>query len=235
MSNIQHIDKDANYMSYVHDPFALEKMEKLILSGRINHKITSLQQREIKAASGHCSYAFNNDYPWGTVEINGEKKVVCKCINLECSGFDGCRNGISPFNEEELRSDLIGLRSDGKVKLLLEEQLSIGRAFKEKLTGPIVEDLEIFEAENTPDKGIHISGKEEIDETTKPEINVTKFEIKEKEKHIDEISNKMKLKKIGDTEIPDEFIKWMTENQFKISIAKGYVNAINSANASATP
>jgi len=217
-------------VSYVHDPFAFEKMEKLIFSGIINYKMTDLQQREIKFLSKHCSYAFKDDYPWGTVEINGEKKVVCKCINLECAVFDKCRNGVSSFNEDELRSDLIGIRADDKVKLLLDDQLSIGRAFKEKLIGSVVENIEIFEVENTPDKEIHISRKEEMDETTKLEINITKFEIKEKEKYIDEISDKTKLKKTGDTEILEEFIKWMTENQFKISIAKGYVNAIKSAN-----
>lgn len=88
LSNIQIVDTskaaDTSYMAFVHDPFALEEMEKLIEIGRIQYNMTPLQRREMRDASKHCSYAFVDDYPWGTVEINGEKKVVCKCINLVC-------------------------------------------------------------------------------------------------------------------------------------------------------
>lgn len=139
LSNLQPIDtsiaNDIKYMSFVHDPFALEQMQKLIEMGRIQNIMTGIQAKEMKNASGHCAFAFKDDYPWGTVVIDGNKNVVCKCINQECSVFSQCRKGISSFSESELETDSIGVKPDKSREEKLLDQLEEGKHFKEKLTG----------------------------------------------------------------------------------------------------
>lgn len=99
-SNLQivngYIDKDSVFLSSIHDPFALTIMRERNYSG-----ITSQQKEEFSAASLHCTYAPEDDYPWGTIiNENGEPKVVCKCTNVSCSYFNSCR---PDFEESELK------------------------------------------------------------------------------------------------------------------------------------
>lgn len=146
LSNIQPIDNsipnDTKYMTFVHDPFALEQMAKMIETGRIKNVMTCIQAREMKIASRHCAFAYKDDYPWGTILVNGEKKVVCKCINRECSIFSQCRSGISEFSEEELETDKIGKKPSQYSQEILRQQYELGKAFKKKLTRQLVEDDE---------------------------------------------------------------------------------------------
>lgn len=98
-SNLQilndYIDKDRNFLASIHDPFALAIMRERNIDA-----ITTRQKEEYDAASLHCTYAFEDDYPWGTViDNNGEAKVVCKCTNVSCSNFKTCR---TDFDESEL-------------------------------------------------------------------------------------------------------------------------------------
>lgn len=150
LSNIQIIDttkpNDTKYMSFVHDPFSLEQMDKMIETGRIHYGMTQLQVKEKKTASGHCAFAFKEDYPWGTILLDGEKRVACKCINQECSVFSQCRRGISEFSEEELNTDSIGILPDNAFENELSRQLEKGKNFKDKLIGEnITEEVEFVE------------------------------------------------------------------------------------------
>lgn len=104
-SNIQiikegYILKDNNFLSYIRDPFALEKLERCIRMKETNYAFSDIQKNEYERSSLHCSFAKESDYPWGTI-INeaGIEKVVCRCINVECLQFRTCR---PDFNEDEL-------------------------------------------------------------------------------------------------------------------------------------
>lgn len=99
-SNLQPISQknnldDRKFMSHVHDPFNLEKLEK---SG--TYHLSELQQREYEQTSMHCAYAYADDYPFGTVIAeDGKRKVVCKCLKTDCPLFSRCR---PDFKQEEL-------------------------------------------------------------------------------------------------------------------------------------
>ena len=78
--------EDRRFLAQVHDPFSLEQMKKQGLS------LDSFQEKEYRQASVHCSYAFKDDYPWGTISMpDGKKTVVCRCTNTKCHLFVKCR------------------------------------------------------------------------------------------------------------------------------------------------
>jgi DNA helicase-2/ATP-dependent DNA helicase PcrA len=113
LSNLQPVDvnieTDNHFLSFIHDPFALTLMEGLINSGYLKYKMTPLQEKEMKSASRHCIYAFKDDYPWGTIIIGDEKKVVCKCTNKECFLFDECTRkyrSLTQLGEESIGINL---------------------------------------------------------------------------------------------------------------------------------
>lgn len=98
-SNLQPIKgsirEDRHFLSSIHDPFALEAMRKLGYGA-----ITPIQKKEYSDASLHCSYAYKDDYPWGTIVApDGNQKVVCKCTNTGCAAFTNCR---ADFDVSEL-------------------------------------------------------------------------------------------------------------------------------------
>lgn len=96
-SNIQPVKQedllsDASFLKHIHDPFALE-----ILYKKDSMYLDSLQKKEFDYASMHCAYAYKDDYPWGTVNINEkDKKVVCKCTKTDCIHFKVCRSDFDP-------------------------------------------------------------------------------------------------------------------------------------------
>lgn len=96
-SNLQPIGEterfnDSALLQYVYDPFALDFMH------RQKFNMTESQQQAWEKASGHCSLAFADDYPWGTVkDKSGKEKVVCKCLNIRCSQFRKCRPFFDPM------------------------------------------------------------------------------------------------------------------------------------------
>lgn len=95
-SNLQLVNgdfrNDRNFLSSIHDPFALEWMQKLEYEA-----ITPIQKKEFRDASLHCAYAFADDYPFGTiVNTQGVQQVVCKCTNVNCSLFTRCRPDFNP-------------------------------------------------------------------------------------------------------------------------------------------
>lgn len=101
-SNIQPVkgsyEKDMAFLSSIHDPFALEAMKKLGYE-----MITRLQEKEYENAALHCAYAYEHDYPWGTiVRPDGTHQVVCKCTNTACGNFLKCR---PDFDEKELQAE----------------------------------------------------------------------------------------------------------------------------------
>lgn len=96
-SNLYPVEKsfsgDAVFRSKIHDPFSLEILKK-------EYSLTKIQDTEYDYASVKCSYALEDDYPWGTViGEDGNERVVCKCINTRCHLFAKCR---PDFNKDEL-------------------------------------------------------------------------------------------------------------------------------------
>lgn len=90
------ISEDKHFLASIHDPFALDTMHQLGFE-----MITSIQQQEYQDAALHCSFAYKDDYPWGTViDFQGKERVVCRCINVSCTRFSKCR---PDFNAEELK------------------------------------------------------------------------------------------------------------------------------------
>lgn len=81
---------DHVFHSKIHDPFALEELQK-------HTYLTLIQKDEFRWASGHCSYAAEGDYPWGTVKDEaGREHVVCRCLNTQCHRFTVCRPDFDP-------------------------------------------------------------------------------------------------------------------------------------------
>lgn len=88
-SNLQPIGeeefRDSVFLTKIRDPFALDYMH------RQNLKMLPVQEEEYRKASGHCSYAFDKDYPWGTeLDEEGNERLVCKCQNMQCAHFKSC-------------------------------------------------------------------------------------------------------------------------------------------------
>ena len=105
--------EDKKFLSAIHDPFALEAMGKMGYGA-----ITPIQRKEFRDASLHCSYAFQNDYPWGTiVALDGTQKVVCKCTNTKCTLFASCR---PDFDTCELTAAEENEHFDRKAQEILE-------------------------------------------------------------------------------------------------------------------
>ena len=66
------ISEDKHFLASIHDPFALDTMHQLGFE-----MITSIQQKEYQDAALHCSFAYKDDYPWGTViDFQGKERVV---------------------------------------------------------------------------------------------------------------------------------------------------------------
>ena len=104
--------EDRHFLSSIHDPFALEAMGKAGYD-----TITPIQKREYRDASLHCSYAFEGDYPWGTiVGPDGKQCVVCKCTNTDCHHFSSCRPDFDPA---ELMAEGENAQFQSKVQELL--------------------------------------------------------------------------------------------------------------------
>ena len=58
---------DKEFLSQIHDVFALEIL-KDNYDGKISDfKMSNVQTEEYKTASGHCAHAKKGDYVWGTV------------------------------------------------------------------------------------------------------------------------------------------------------------------------
>ncbi len=78
--------EDRVFLAQIHDPFSLEFMEKN------GYGLNSRQEEEYRRASVHCTYAYEGDYPWGTVTTDDNStKVTCKCTRIDCSQFQSCR------------------------------------------------------------------------------------------------------------------------------------------------
>jgi len=122
----------SEYLSKIHDPFALEALKKYLNFYSSGYTLTGIQQSEMQAASGHCAYAYKDDYPWGTVTLDGHKRVVCKCTNRSCSQFNKCRRGISEWRDGE---DQLNLPE--KTSKDYSEDKKEGARFIQELTGKV--------------------------------------------------------------------------------------------------
>lgn len=106
VSNLEPVGKgwgdfSKEYLSKIHDPFALEELKNYIRTSQINYSLTDIQEKEMQAASGHCKFAYEDDYPWGTINIDGKPRVVCKCTKKDCIYFKECRKNTPKGLEKE--------------------------------------------------------------------------------------------------------------------------------------
>lgn len=96
---------DEVFLGKIEDPAALEEMEKSKTSSSFKRLPYSLSpnQREIyRRVSGHCAYAYPDDYPWGTVKrADGRIGPACRCTREDCKYFHECRVN---FNARELEA-----------------------------------------------------------------------------------------------------------------------------------
>lgn len=94
----KNFETDYDFLSQIHDIFALEILKYRIKNRKFpNFAMSEIQKKEYDEASVHCVYAYEDDYPWGTIiDEDGKKRVVCKCLNIECQGFKGCRPNFDP-------------------------------------------------------------------------------------------------------------------------------------------
>ena len=101
---------DRHFLSQIHEPKALEFLDRRIKSKMTDYRFSAIQAEEFRHASLHCKYAADDDYPWGTIVIDGEKRICCKCTKFDCSEFSQCRSFGLPFDE----SELLSLRENGQ-------------------------------------------------------------------------------------------------------------------------
>ena len=88
----ENLSNDLNFIHQIKDPFCLEKMVKDPL---YMNKLTNEQTAIFYKAGGHCEYAEEDDYPWGSIILeNGMEKVVCKCTQKNCFNFQNCRSDL---------------------------------------------------------------------------------------------------------------------------------------------
>lgn len=98
---------DRDFLAQIHDPFSLEIMK------RNGYGLTSRQEKEYDYASVHCTYAYKDDYPWGTITTdNNSTKVICRCTKIECHRFKSCRpdfdiKELDVYEENELAQSAI--------------------------------------------------------------------------------------------------------------------------------
>lgn len=136
-SNLQLVDIKkrefgTEYLSKIHDPFSLEELKKYIDFWHPDFHLTAIQKQEMRNASGHCAFAFKDDYPWGTVFIDGKETVVCKCTNKKCALFTECRRGSFAWKEDEDQFTAVlpkteDWEEDRKEGKLFVENLKTGR------------------------------------------------------------------------------------------------------------
>ncbi|MDD3415458.1 MAG: AAA family ATPase [Lachnospiraceae bacterium] len=216
LSNIQIIDttisNDTKYMSFVHDPFSLEQMEKMIETGRIRYGMTQLQVKEKQTASGHCAFAFKDDYPWGTILVDDEKKVVCKCINQDCSVFSQCRRGMSAFSEDELKTDTIGILPDITHKETLISQLEKGVLFKQKLTSKTSIEVLDDDSETRSVLEEELSFDNDNKLVKSVEQNSSDAEV---------------VEKTTERNLVDEFSKWLINDGFFENVIEKYIGNLS--------
>lgn len=83
------IIRDRKFLDQIVDPFALEKLSTITPTR--NELLNKHQKKQLRRASYHCSFAYENDYPWGTQLTDGEPRLVCLCTRYSCPQFKECR------------------------------------------------------------------------------------------------------------------------------------------------
>ncbi|MCL2128879.1 MAG: AAA family ATPase [Treponema sp.] len=84
------------FLSKIKDFVALKKLRDTPF---LAYELSEIQN-EILRATTSCAYASRNDFQWGSVyDTNGDEKVICKCIKIECECFNDCRDD---FDVKEL-------------------------------------------------------------------------------------------------------------------------------------
>lgn len=191
-SNLQPIgDEDYSesvFLSKIRDPFALDYMHHQ------KFKMLPVQEEEYRKASGHCSYAFEKDYPWGTViDTDGSEKLLCKCQNTECSQFGICNPGfelkdLTDLIENEINAFLRysnanqkrGKKWEHREKVSTQE---LEEAYRRVLTASPAEQTETATAEVEADQA---DGMEVLEETQK-DVDIPAAPAEESEEVLESI------------------------------------------------
>jgi len=81
--------RDRKFLDQIIDPFALEKLSTITPTR--NELLNKHQKKQLRRASYHCSLAYEDDYPWGTMFADGNPRLVCLCTRFSCPKFKECR------------------------------------------------------------------------------------------------------------------------------------------------
>ena len=128
--------EDRDFLRAVHDIFALELLQK---SG---YELSSLQMQEYLKASLHCTYAYKDDYPFGTVLTEtGGQRVVCRCTNTACGRFHICRPDFDSAELQVVEDNAVLRPKIAEIDELLSEGKSIGN---DSITGDSIAAVELF-------------------------------------------------------------------------------------------
>lgn len=168
-SNLQPIKanflwNDREFLSHIHDVFALEQLKKDIDNRRIcKYHLSAEQTDEYERAAVHCAYAEEGDYPWGTKRMeDGSTKLVCLCENIGCSYLRTCRPAIT--DEEIERIKLVQAEREKSCAENQPASIWEERLFPEEKKTPAADVCDTAEktpAENPPEEIIEDSGKQE--------------------------------------------------------------------------
>lgn len=144
---------DRQFLSQVKGRKALQH---LLTYNIITEQDFSEVQKHVYSESLKCKYNDPGDFTYGPVRrINGELRWECRCCEVECDGFKGCRKD---FQIEELKY----IRKPGVLHKYLSNKLSEdSEEVKKEASEEVASTIEVVEIEKKVDEEIK---EENIDE-----------------------------------------------------------------------
>ncbi len=141
------IVNDRVFLSHIHDPFGLTFMKNRGI------RFTKVQDVQYFNASGHCSYAFKDDYPWGTViDQNGNAHQVCRCLNTECGHFKRCRPDFDVSELEVKAQNVSFVEKIKAVRTAVEVPLEVPEEVAPEETAKVAAEVLYEEPEQRVEK-----------------------------------------------------------------------------------
>ena len=210
-SNLQPIGdeefRDSVFLTKIRDPFALDYMH------RQRFKMLPVQEEEYQKASGHCSYAFDGDFPWGTVlDENGHERLVCRCQNMQCAHFKSCNPGfklsdLTVLIENEISrylryTDDRRSRSTGPADRKVIRTQELEEAYRKVLVATPAEEKTDHSTEETAIAGVEM---EAASATEQPEstVSVSADDMPESVPEEDMILDDSTVPRITETAVPE--------------------------------
>lgn len=141
------IVNDRVFLSHIHDPFGLTFMKNRGI------RFTKVQDVQYFHASGHCAYAFKDDYPWGTViDQNGNAHQVCRCLNTECGHFKRCRPDFDVSELEVKAQNVSFVEKIKAVRTAVEVPLEVPEEVAPEETAKVAAEVLYEEPEQTVER-----------------------------------------------------------------------------------